>query len=138
MPSRFEPLEAGDLLVVRADSEALEALTSEAGLELGAEEDEDAWGSEALEADEMSVTEAVIMPRSPLINRTAAQLNLRWRYGLNLLAGARQGARLQSRLSEIRFQAGDALLLKGESGRLQEALADLGCLPLAERELRLG
>jgi di/tricarboxylate transporter len=78
------------------------------------------------------------MPRSKLIGRSAKDLNLRWRYGVNLLAGSRQGAWLRSRLNDIRFQASDVLLLQGGSDTLQEALADLGCLPLAERELRLG
>lgn len=38
----------------------------------------------------------------------------------------------------MRFRAGDVLLLQGERASLQDALTNLGCLPLAQREIGLG
>jgi di/tricarboxylate transporter len=73
-----------------------------------------------------------------MVRQTARSLNLRWRFGLNLLGVARQGSRLRGRLRNIRFQAGDVLLLQGPVETLPETLSTLGCLPLAERGLRLG
>lgn len=134
-PSSFEILEAGDILIVRADSEALQALVDATGIELvGSQE----LGAELLGSDEVSLMEAVITPASPMDGKTAHDLALRWRHGVNLLAVSRQGERLQSRLDRIRFRAGDVLLLQGGTETLPEALTALGCLPLAERGLRVG
>jgi di/tricarboxylate transporter len=41
-------------------------------------------------------------------------------------------------LRDIRLQPGDLLVLKGNLAQLPERLKDLGCLPLTEREIRLG
>jgi di/tricarboxylate transporter len=78
------------------------------------------------------------MLNSPLAGRTAGSLDLRWRYGINLLAVARHGARVDGRLSSARLQVGDVLLLQGKTENLPEILSTLGCLPLAEREVALG
>lgn len=78
------------------------------------------------------------MPDSPLEGNTAWSFQLRWRYGINLLGVARAGARLRARLRDIQFKAGDILLLQGPTDSLGQALPSLGCLPLAERGLRLG
>jgi len=91
-----------------------------------------------LGSGEVSVMEAVVMTGSPIERRTARSLNLRYHYGVNLLAVSRQGTRMQARLGEIRFRAGDVLLLQGRTQTLQQVLPSLGCLPLAERGLQLG
>ncbi len=70
--------------------------------------------------------------------RTPRTLNLRWRYGVNVLAVARQGARVRERLRDVHFRAGDIVLLQGRTEAMPEVLATLGCLPLAERGLRIG
>jgi di/tricarboxylate transporter len=135
VPSSYETLRANDILIVEADPEALKVLVDGTGVELvGSKE----LGEEVLGSDEVSVIESVIMPDSPIAGRTAWSLNLRWRYGVNLLAVARQGERLRERLGRIRFNPGDVLLLQGQTETLQEALLTLGCLPLAERGLRIG
>jgi len=66
------------------------------------------------------------------------EIDLRAGFGINLLAVARQGVLLKERLNDIRFKAGDVLLLQGTEGALREAIRILGCLPLAERGLRIG
>lgn len=134
-PSSFETLRADDIVIVQASSEALQALVDATGVELvGSEE----LGEEVLGSDDVGLAEAVVMPAAPMEGQTARSLSLRWRYGINLLAVARQGERLKARLDRLRFRAGDVLLLQGGTETLQEALTDLGCLPLAERGLRVG
>lgn len=133
-PSGSEPLRAGDSLIIKADSENLQTLVDAAGLELvgGKKLDPEVLGS-----DEVGVMEAVVIPGAAIVGKTAERLGLRRWHGVNLLAVARQEAVVQ-RLSRIRFRAGDVLLLQGGLEALQEMLAELGCLPLAERGLRLG
>jgi di/tricarboxylate transporter len=135
-PSSFEILRSNDLLVVEADSEDLQELIDAAGLELGGSPK---TGEEALGSGEQSsLMEAVVMADSSILGETARSLNLRWRYGVNLLGVARSGARIRSRMRDIRFRAGDVLLLQGPTETLAETLSTLGCLPLAERDLHLG
>ncbi|MFX4220349.1 MAG: cation:proton antiporter regulatory subunit [Thalassobaculum sp.] len=64
-------------------------------------------------------------------------VTLRARYGINLLAIARSGAPIRSRLRDARFQAGDVLLLQGARDQINETVRALGCLPLAYRNLSL-
>jgi di/tricarboxylate transporter len=135
VPSSFETLEAGDIVILEADAETLKSLVDAAELELGGGKE---LAGEILGSDEISLVEAVVRNESAIEGNTAWTLSLRWRYGLNLLGVARQGSRLKQRLSRIRFRAGDVLLLQGQTETIYETLSSLGCLPLAERELRLG
>jgi di/tricarboxylate transporter len=45
---------------------------------------------------------------------------------------------MAGRLATVRMKAGDILVLQGAEQKLPTALQALGCLPLAEREVRLG
>jgi len=72
-----------------------------------------------------------------LVGTSASGLDLRERHGVNVLAVARQGQRLRQRLGEIRFAAGDILLLQAREDALQSSLNSLGCLPLASRGLSI-
>ncbi len=134
-PSSYERLRAGDVLLVEVDTEALQALVDQAGLEsVGSVE----LPEEALGSDEIELAEAVVMPGSRVVGRTARELDLRRRHGLNLLAVARQGSQLLARLGSNPLRAGDVLLLQGPAGAMRDRLAFLGCLPLAERGLSFG
>ena len=89
-------------------------------------------------SDEIGAIEAVIGPTSVLIGQSAGRMTLHGRYNVNLLAVSRKGQRFTERLRDIRLQPGDLLVLKGNLAQLPERLKDLGCLPLTEREIRLG
>jgi len=134
-PAKFEILRADDVLIVEADSDSLKTLldTAQLNLATGAPEPNEVLGS-----DDVGVIEAVVMPDSPVEGNTPWTLQLRWRYGINVLGVARSGLRLKQRLRNIHFRAGDVLLLQGQTDTLYQTLSTLGCLPLAERGLRLG
>jgi di/tricarboxylate transporter len=83
--------------------------------------------------------EAVVPPdRSWLVGRLAGTLKLRSRFGVSLLGVSRQGTPYRGRLKEFRFKAGDVLLLQGEKEQVLDVIGSLGCLPLAERGIKLG
>ena len=106
----------------------------ETGVDEGTQEDEKG----AARADaEVTLMELVVRPEAVLIGRSARDLSLRTRYGLNLLAVSRNGNRSKSRLRTLKIQAGDLLLMQGPLEALTEFAADSGCVPLAERELRI-
>ena len=131
-PSGYLRLQAGDVIEVEADAATLKRVVEDAALELvGAS----AHGAEAFSSDRVELIEAVVTPRSRMEGLTARHLRLHTAFGLNLLGVARQGQALTGRLGAVRFQAGDVLLLQGESVGIPAALTTLGCLPLAQREL---
>ncbi|HLV34551.1 MAG TPA: SLC13 family permease [Spirillospora sp.] len=134
-PSSFETLRADDVLIIEAAPDDLKELVDVAQLELVGSSAE---GQAILGGGDISVIEAVVTPDAPILYRSARNLNMRWRYGINLLAVARQGTRLTTRLREIRFQPGDILLLQGRTDTFPEVLSELGCLPLQARELQIG
>src|SRR3546814_11536341 len=68
-------------------------------------------------------------------SRTAATLELRRHWEINLLALSRQGRPIDGRLRDVRLEAGDVLLLEGDEKDLNEAMGSLGFLPLANRKL---
>ena len=133
-PSNYETIKTGDILVIQGDSEDIKTLINTAELEVAGDKKP---GEEVLDSQDVSLLEAIVTMDSPMLNRTAASLNLRWFYGVNLLAVARRGLRLKERLKNIRFQPGDIILLQGKTDALQEAVKALRCLPLAERGLKI-
>jgi len=86
---------------------------------------------------EIILAEYVVLPASPLVNRSPRAIELRTRYGINLLALSRAGGRTAARLRTIRFKAGDVLMLQGPSEAMTEFADNMGCVPLAERTLRI-
>ncbi len=137
-PSTFKVLQEGDVLLVEADTDSLQAFLDNTGLELASASEESEEAPPEIDAGDILLTEVVITPESSLQNQTANRLNLRERHGLNVVALARQGHRLKRRIGDVRFQVGDILLVQGHEESLGTALQQLGCLPLAERGLRLG
>ena len=87
--------------------------------------------------DEMALLEVVVMPMSSIIGRSARSLRLRSQHGINLLAVSRQGRRTTARLRNLQLRPGDVLLTQGPRESLGEFAVNHGCVPLAERALRI-
>lgn len=147
-------LQAGDILVLEAEPEALAGILANLGLALEeavvpeepAEDGETAEQGPAAESEhpeadkaesdrEFSLQEMVAKQDSELVGRTASDINLRTRYGVNFLAISRQGHRSIKRLRSTRIRAGDVLLLQGASDALSGFAKEFGCIPLAERAI---
>ncbi|HEX3970726.1 MAG TPA: SLC13 family permease [Stellaceae bacterium] len=134
-PARHWRIFADDILMVESNQQDLQSLVQTNGLELvGPEEARtDRTGT----ADTI-VIEAVVMAESPMVGRTGVDLRLRSRYGVSLVAMSRGGRRTTTRLAHTMFTTGDVIALQGPADGINETLASLGCLPLAERGLQLG
>ncbi|MCP8940141.1 SLC13 family permease [Alsobacter sp. SYSU M60028] len=124
-----------DTLVVEGDPSALERLIARADLKLTRE---DNTPDTAEATDEIGVVEAIVGPDSALGGQSAQRAELFRRFGVNLIAVSRSGQRFTERLRSITLQTGDIVVLQGNLTRLPDTLKALGCLPLAERRLRLG
>ena len=127
-------LKEGDIILLEGDPEALDKLTTRGKLKLSGDRREmrDAGPTE------IGAVEAVIAESSFLVGLSAQRLSLHDRFGVNLLAVSRRGERIAGRLGETTLRVGDVIVLQGDRDRLPETLRELGCLPLAERSIKLG
>ncbi len=129
-PSGIEHLQENDILLLEGDPAVLEPLTDGVSLDpLGHK----AWPARDLRSEDVRVVEAVLMPNAPIEGQSMRGVKLHDRYGINLLAIARQGQAPRTRLTRIKFKTGDVLLLQGERNTLYQSIRDLGCLVLADR-----
>lgn len=134
VPVQRRILRANDIVLVRGESDAITKLASAAGLKFAGSERPLA---KELQSDDIVLMEAVVTRGSMLEGRTPTAVSLRERFGVNLLALSRQGARIMARLSSTRLRTGDVLLLQGDADRMPDVLTRLGCLPLVQRGLTL-
>ena len=118
--------------IEEAAEEALEKVEPDTDGD-GAKSDED----EKARADDIVLRELAVLPGSSLHGRSAKDILLRTRYGLNLLAVSREGRRPRARLRTLPLRTGDVLLMQGPAEVLTEFAAERGCVPLAERSLRI-
>lgn len=110
---------------------AATAEVAEEETEGAAGEDRDGRG----DSDEVVMRELVARPGSALIGRSASDIELRTRYGLNLLAVSREGRHSIKRLRSTAIDAGDVLLMQGSPEAIASFSTDYACVPLAERSL---
>jgi di/tricarboxylate transporter len=151
-PSSTYVLQAGDVLLLQAETEELQSHVQAAQIDLVAAAPHDAPDLPSAEAsvpaeekkpDEtpkaprLDTAEAVVTPTSWVQGSTARTLRLRAQYDVNLLAISRRGRPFTTRLRDVPLFAGDVLLLEGPARDLPDVIAKLGCLPLADRRLAL-
>ena len=103
--------------------------------EIDDDESDDDESDDTDDDRDVALQEFVVMPQAPLIGRSATDVLLRTRHGINLLAISRQGQRSIRRLRTAHLRAGDVLLLQGTRAALTGFALEFGAVPLAEREI---
>lgn len=164
-PNAWRLLQEGDILIIEVEPESLAQALSSLGLKLEEDvpattegetadqelkvaetrnskiqrvaADAEKQDREQPKQDEVVIQELVVMPNALVVGRSAKAIELRTRYGINLLAISRQGRRSIKRLRSIAIQAGDVLLLQGAPESISGFAAEFGCLPLAQRDIRV-
>jgi di/tricarboxylate transporter len=158
-PNQSRVVRASDILVIEAEAAQLSSALANLGLTLeearpkemqqeqersgddGAEratdEAQDSSKQKASGPEEIVLVELAVLPHADVVGRSASDLRLRTRYGINLLAVSRGGRRSMSRLRTMVVEAGDVLLMQGPPDALAVFAAQSGCVPLAERALRI-
>lgn len=125
-------LKDGDLLMIEGEQAALDRIVSEGKLSLSDRVHDKSDGQD------VSSVEAIVGEHSRLIGLSAKTVSLFESTGLNLLAVSRRDKRFTERLGEIKIRNGDVVVLQGDLQRLPDLLREWGCLPLVERDLKLG
>lgn len=135
VPSPRMKIEADDVIVLETDPAALKKVIDSGKVKMVGSE---AISAEHVRSEEVGVVEAVVTAESLLVGWSPSAVSLRGRHGVNLLAIRRSGRRVDERLSRVRFEAGDVVVLQGNLERMSDTLENIGCLPLADRKLKLG
>ncbi|MDF2548504.1 MAG: family permease [Anaerosolibacter sp.] len=136
-PLASEQLMASDILIVKAISSELTNLIEKTGLSLKGAKAECLNSETSLKSEDFALVEVVLREDSPLIGRTAVEIQLRNSFNVNLVAVSRIGIPPVKRLKTFRFKTGDILLMQVPESILQETYSKLRCLPLAERGVGL-
>ena len=125
--------QAGDILFVRAGPIALEGWLKVTGLEIQGV----AQFEQQLEDADLGLVEAVVQPGAWAEGRSAVSMHLRRRFAANIVGLARSGDAFSERMARVPLQIGDVVLLQGDRAALPDTLAQLGLLPLADRNVSL-
>jgi di/tricarboxylate transporter len=125
--ARREEIRQGDILVIEADAEHIDAFVGAFKLEyVGSEK----YVGQAAEG--LVLIEAVVPENARIEGR-----RLLYRHGITLLGVSRRGRTFRERVRKLDTHAGDVLLLLGPAERLDDVVKWLGCLPLQERDLQV-
>ena len=130
--ARNEVIRKGDVIVLEGAPQGIEQFLGAAGLQ--------AAGSEkhgGVAGDSLELVEVVVPQGARIEGRSALDVRLLYRHGVTLLGVSRRGRRFRDRVRKLQIEAGDILLLLGQTGHLPGVVEWLGCLPLADRGIRV-
>lgn len=126
----------------RKDAEALQQFHADKDGQEARDSEQDSAREKEKDKDDPASRDIVLMelavrPGSMLEGRSATDIQLRSRFGLNLLAVSRHGTRALKRLRLMALKPGDLLLMQGPPDAINDFAADMGCVPLAPRALQM-
>lgn len=149
-PSSSEKIRAGDVLLIRGEATSIELFIKETSAELTGsksikdeskpkEKHQNAWEKliDRLQSEDVATIEAIVEPGSFTTGKTAKELNLRARYGVNLLGISRSDEHLNTSLGQTKLRANDVVLIQAHHEDVSEILDRLSWLRLAERDIDL-
>ncbi|MFZ5782834.1 MAG: SLC13 family permease [Pseudomonadota bacterium] len=142
--SRRLVLQAGDALLVEGSTDAIATFIKQVGLQdpdtvtekavaeapapAAESTSREAETAEQEKAPEPTIVEAVVRTDSRLAGRTAAEVDLRGRFGVTLLAVSRAGTIVQGGVRNRTMEPGDLLLLAGIGAARRATLEQLGVI----------
>jgi len=116
LPSARESrLEAGDTLLVQGDPQSLLRVQASQGVTIKALTVKD----QDLEDENIVLAEAYISPNSRLVDSTLKEVNFRQTFKANALAIRSHGRTIRERISKIRLEYGDSLLILTSRDQLE-------------------
>jgi di/tricarboxylate transporter len=122
-PPPTAALASGDRLLVQASAENLEEIESWRNLQIETDDRPAPWQPD--EQGDLVFEEFAVEAESPLARKTPAEIDARRKYGVSVLAVARNDKAIRSRIGQWRFRAGDKFLVCGTRERVG-LFADLG------------
>jgi len=128
----YGPLEASDILLIKAPAAALMRLSKRAGIEVRPGHQP---GDADLRSGDTVLLEAVISTNSELEGRSLKAVDFRNNYGATALAIRRGGADLLEKIGHVRLRLGDELLIQAPRANLVKLRRERAFLVLQELDL---
>ncbi len=125
-------LQPGDMLVVAATRSALtDAVSSDPGLHYagGSDEASETPSGRPGPPGQM-LAEVMVTPASRLIGQNLEQIGFRYQFGAVVLGIQRRSRMIRARMTEIRLEAGDVLLIQGPQDSLLGLRGNPDILPM--------
>ena len=124
-------IERGDTLVLEGDEDEFRRRDVQPYMEFLPASD---WRESDLESRAVEVVEAMLAPRSRLIDQTLRQSHFREKYGMTVLALWRGDKEIVTDLADVPLAFGDALLLQGNREKLAVLSDDPDIILLMPKE----
>ena len=124
-----QKLQYGDRLVLACRPSGVAEAHSMKGITM---QSELAEGLETIATDEGALVEGVVAPHASVSGLTLAEINFRQRFRMVVVAVHRKGTNQRERLSSLRLQAGDTLLMMGSTEAI-DALANSDDIIILDR-----
>ena len=115
VPRATTRLREGDVLLVEGERQNVLRVKEVAGISIRADVE---LSMPDLQTADIGLIEVILLPGSPLIGRMLKGLQFRDQYGVQVLAINHHGQTLTRKMSQIRLQMGDVLLLQGDRARI--------------------
>jgi len=112
---REQKLQYGDRLVLACRPAGVAEAHSMKGISI---QTDLAEGLETIASDEGAIVEGVVAPHASIVGQTLGEINFRQRFRMVVVAVHRKGTNQRERLSSLRFQAGDTLLMMGSTSAI--------------------
>ncbi len=114
-------LAAGDYVYLRGRAENVRRLADALGLTMDDETERH------IDFYDIGIAEIVLMPNSPILGKTIADIGFRSRFGVNVMAVRRKNTYISTDLATLPIRSGDVLLVQGS----WNAIAGLNSEPQA-------
>lgn len=124
-----QKLQYGDRLVLACRPSGVAEAHSMKGITI---QSELAEGLETIATDEGALVEGVVAPHASVSGLTLGEINFRQRFRMVVVAVHRKGTNQRERLSSLRLQAGDTLLMMGSTEAI-DALANSDDIIILDR-----
>lgn len=131
LPHRDAKLQAGDVLLVKGKLEQILSIKDAQGLDIKSDKTPQETD---VSPEETVIVEAILSPNSAFAGRTLKRIRFATRYGADVLAIYRHRQALHEKLSDIRLNFGDVLVIQGSPRRINSLREDPNFLTLDDVE----
>ena len=123
-------LEDGDRILLLCGSRKINTVREAKGIDIGWDENQ---GIQALEQRDVQIVEGMISNNSEFAGHTLADLKLRQKFQILVLAIHRQGKNITDMSASTQLMEGDTLLLEGPKEGMSRVLTKQRIIPLSKR-----
>ena len=130
LPHRDAKLKSDDVLLVKGKLEQILSIKDAQGLDIKS----DSRAYDATQISDRVIVEAILSPNTAFVGQTLKEIRFGSRYHADVLAIYRHHRALHEKLSDIRLEFGDVLVIQGSSENIGQLRKDPNFLTLEDVE----